>query len=78
MSRTLAPASAVKDVTGPILAKQILGLLDELKIEVATFYGCSKENKFFTRIGLILPFQAPQEWELCLWWRSILKGSKVQ
>jgi len=41
MSRTVAPTSAVKDVTGPILAKQIVGLLDELKIKVATFYGCS-------------------------------------
>jgi len=47
MSRTVAPTSAVKDVTGPILAKQIVGLLDELKIKVATFYGCSKHGELF-------------------------------
>ncbi|TVY65529.1 putative hydrolase [Lachnellula suecica] len=41
MSRTTCPPSAVADVTAPLLAKQIVGLMDELKIQVATFYGCS-------------------------------------
>lgn len=41
MSRSIAPALAMKEVTGPLLATQIIGLLNELKIENATFYGCS-------------------------------------
>lgn len=41
MSRTSAPPEAVKDVTGPKLARQVVGLLDVLGIDVATFYGCS-------------------------------------
>lgn len=38
-SRSTAPPYT--NVTGQLLAKQIIGLLDALKIEVASFYGCS-------------------------------------
>ena len=41
MSRTTAPASALENITPALLAKQIIGLMDELNIEVATYYGCS-------------------------------------
>ena len=41
MSRTIAPDLAMNDLTASKLANQILGLLDELKIEKATFWGCS-------------------------------------
>lgn len=42
MSRSaVAPIESITNVTGQMLATQIHGLLDELKIEVATIYGCS-------------------------------------
>jgi pimeloyl-ACP methyl ester carboxylesterase len=42
MSRSaVAPIEAITNVSGQMLATQIHGLLDELKIEVATIYGCS-------------------------------------
>ncbi|KAF7183974.1 hypothetical protein CNMCM7691_004464 [Aspergillus felis] len=41
MSRTVAPRACYRDVTPQLLAGQIIGLMDELSIPVATFYGCS-------------------------------------
>lgn len=41
MSRTKAPESSMRDITASNLSTQILGLLDELSIESATFWGCS-------------------------------------
>lgn len=41
MSRTIAPAAAYQNVTAQLLADQIIGLMDELSISTATFYGCS-------------------------------------
>lgn len=41
MSRTTAPEAAMQDITTSKLAHQIIGLLNVLKIEKATFWGCS-------------------------------------
>ncbi|KAH6704037.1 zearalenone hydrolase [Leptodontidium sp. MPI-SDFR-AT-0119] len=41
MSRTTAPTSCTKSVTGQLLASQIVVLLDALSIDAATFYGSS-------------------------------------
>ncbi|GIJ83181.1 hypothetical protein Asppvi_001700 [Aspergillus pseudoviridinutans] len=41
MSRTVAPRACYQNVTPQLLAGQIIGLMDELSIPVATFYGCS-------------------------------------
>lgn len=41
MSRTTAPVSAMKDLTASKVALQIVGLLNELSIDKATFWGCS-------------------------------------
>ena len=41
MSRSTAPPHLTKAVTGPILADQVAGLMDELNIDAATFYGSS-------------------------------------
>lgn len=40
-SRTTAPEAAMQNITASKLADQILGLLDELCIDKATFWGCS-------------------------------------
>lgn len=40
-SRTTAPPEAYARVTPQLLAKQIVGLLDKLSIQRATFFGCS-------------------------------------
>ena len=40
-SRTTAPEAAMKDLTASKLADQIIGLLNELSIDKATFWGCS-------------------------------------
>ncbi len=40
-SRTTAPPAAYASVTPPLLATQIVGLLDKLDIHRATFFGCS-------------------------------------
>ena len=40
-SRTTAPPEAYARVTPQLLAQQILGLLDKLNIQRATFFGCS-------------------------------------
>ena len=40
-SRTTAPPEAVTGVKPPLLAQQIIGLLDTLKIQRASFFGCS-------------------------------------
>ena len=41
MSRSTAPEAAMADLTATKLASQVVGLLDELDIDIATFYGCS-------------------------------------
>ncbi|KAF7586146.1 hypothetical protein BBP40_009401 [Aspergillus hancockii] len=41
MSRTSAPETCYQDVTAQPLADQVIGLLNELNICTATFYGCS-------------------------------------
>ena len=41
MSRSIAPTAAMENITPALLASQIIGLVDELDIDVATFYGCS-------------------------------------
>lgn len=41
MSRSTAPESAMTNLTASILADQVIGLMDELSIPIATFYGCS-------------------------------------
>jgi pimeloyl-ACP methyl ester carboxylesterase len=41
MSRTTAPPAATKDVTAPLLASQIISLMDKLSIDTASFWGCS-------------------------------------
>ena len=41
MSRTRAPQSAMESISPSKLAAQIVGLLDELSIDKATFWGCS-------------------------------------
>ena len=41
MSRTTAPKSAMTSISASKIASQIIGLLDELSITEATFWGCS-------------------------------------
>lgn len=41
MSRSTAPEDALENVTAEKLAQQVVGLLDELSIDTATFFGCS-------------------------------------
>ena len=41
MSRTTAPQSALHALSASKLAEQIVGLLDQLSIDKAAFYGCS-------------------------------------
>ena len=41
MSRTTAPSAAMEDISASKLATQIIGLMDELHIVKATFWGCS-------------------------------------
>ena len=41
MSRSIAPESAMQDLTSPKLTAQVVGLLNELSIDKASFYGCS-------------------------------------
>ncbi|KAL8793869.1 MAG: hypothetical protein Q9195_003595 [Heterodermia aff. obscurata] len=41
MSRTTAPESGLHDLSASKLAEQIVGLLDQLSIDKAAFYGCS-------------------------------------
>jgi pimeloyl-ACP methyl ester carboxylesterase len=41
MSRTTAPPSAMGNITSDLLADQIIGLMDELDIDIGTFWGCS-------------------------------------
>ena len=41
MSRTTAPESAMESISPSKLAAQVVGVLDELSIDKATFWGCS-------------------------------------
>jgi pimeloyl-ACP methyl ester carboxylesterase len=41
MSRSKAPEAAMANITATKLASQVVGLLDELSINIATVYGCS-------------------------------------
>ena len=41
MSRSTAPDAALHELSAYVLATQIVSLMDELSIDVATFYGCS-------------------------------------
>lgn len=41
MSRTLAPRECYRNVTANLLAQQIVGLMDKLSINTATFFGSS-------------------------------------
>ncbi|KAJ9652839.1 hypothetical protein H2198_007923 [Neophaeococcomyces mojaviensis] len=41
MSRSTAPETAMNDLSANIIAGQVIELMDQLSIEIATFYGCS-------------------------------------
>lgn len=54
-SRTTAPPEAYAKVKPQLLAKQIVGLLDQLKIERASFFGCSSGGGTTLALSAIYP-----------------------
>lgn len=54
-SRTTAPPEAYAKVTAQLLARQIIGLLNELKIERASFFGCSSGGGTTLALSALYP-----------------------
>jgi pimeloyl-ACP methyl ester carboxylesterase len=55
MSRSTAPEAAMADLTATKLASQVIGLLDELSIDIATFYGCSSGGLVVLTLAYVYP-----------------------
>jgi pimeloyl-ACP methyl ester carboxylesterase len=55
MSRSTAPEAAMADLTAAKLASQVISLLDELSIDIATFYGCSSGGLVILTLASVYP-----------------------
>jgi pimeloyl-ACP methyl ester carboxylesterase len=55
MSRSTAPEAAMADLTATKLASQVISLLDELSIDIATFYGCSSGGLVVLTLASVYP-----------------------
>ena len=60
MSRSTTPDSAMTDLTPSKLAAQILGLMDKLNIDKATFWGCSSGALAGLALAAKLPSPRPK------------------